>query len=127
MGDDFGKYPVRTELTVLPADDSRDRKLGFVVTEYMGSPVYKRYSDGTINTANTLKAREDIQEGDELAIPWITGGYALMRAKRGEDGKLFAQGDPHIVILCFDEDDRHCWTTGGFINTRGLARLEIKT
>lgn len=118
----------RTEISVLPADQDRP-KLGFTIREYLGSPVYKRYSspDIRINTENTLKDREDVQEGDKLAIPWLTGGYVLMTVKRGEDGELYAQGSHHMAALGFDEDDRHCWTCCGLANLRGVERLALTT
>lgn len=119
--------PVQDDITVLPADDPNRPRLGFIVKEYMGSEVYKRRPDGSVDTEITLKNLDDLKVGDELAIPWLTGGYALMEVHRGEDGKLFAQGQPHIAVLEFDVDDRHCWTCGGIVNTRGLEKLSIST
>jgi hypothetical protein len=45
---------------------------------------------------------------DEGALYWDT--------KPGED--TGTGGD-----LCFDEDDRHCWTTTGAWNKRGLRKV----
>jgi len=103
-----------------------DLTLGWTIKEYHGSPVYKRQPDGSVDTETTFKNLDDLKEGDELAIPWLTGGYVLMTVQRGVYGEVFAQGQPHIAVLEFDKDDRHCWTCGGIVNLRGLERLEIQ-
>jgi hypothetical protein len=112
------------KITFLPADDQNRPKLGFIVKEYIGPEVYKRFPDGSINTEHLLTL-EDVQEGDELAIPWLTGGYVLMKAAKTKTG-FTAHGENHCVILEFDIDERHCWVAGGFVNMKALERLKIQ-
>jgi len=115
--------PAKTEVAVLGADEPK-RTLGWTVREYLGSEIYKRASDGSVNLT-PLTAQEDIQEGIEVLVPWLSGGYMPMTVAIDDDGGFFGRGGSCIAAFEFDTDDRHCWTCGGIINTKGLRKLEL--
>lgn len=59
------KFPVRTEIEVLSVDESKQIKLGFVITEYLGSKCYLASDPNQKPITN----REDLKIGDEL-VAW---------------------------------------------------------
>lgn len=114
-------------LIVLPADNPAQREIGFVVHEYIGSPVHKMGPNAVEPDLEPLMRREDIQVGDVVLIPSLGPGYMKVEVKQGDDGSLYGEADQLIVCFDFDADDRHCWTTGGYISKRGLAKLGLTT
>lgn len=114
-----GRYPVRTELTVLPAAD--DPKVGWTVGHvYSGEEVFKAGAPDV-----SLTRREDLQEGMEIIVATLVGGYRMI-VKRDDDGELYAETANGLTgaFLDFDTDDRHCWTSAMAYNRRALKSLE---
>jgi len=100
-------FPVRTELTVLSADDPNVMTLGFPLREREGGPVGVPV-DGKFHSP--LLAREDLWEGREILIPTLAGPRHAVVA-RDVDGTLYWNAGNLNGNLVFDQDDRHCWTT----------------
>ena len=98
----IGNIPVRTEITVLPADPPGRESIGWTCREYHGTEVFKEGADEV-----PLTKKEDIQPGDKLIVTTLVGRY-LMTAVL-EDGELRADSEGLIADLVFDSDDRHCW------------------
>lgn len=128
------KIPVRTELTVLPADDPNRPPLNWVVKEYNGVPAYRylpEYEENGFSSEDLkpLTAREDLKPGDQILIPALIGGYHRMTIEEGDgslkDGTLMAKTGHSAAFLRFGEDDRKCWVATGMINLRGLAKLSV--
>lgn len=116
-----GKIPVRTELTVLPADDPGNRTIGWIVREYNGTEVYKADAPGTL-----LLNESDIQVGDKLHVQTLVGTY-LMIAYRDEYGVLQAQTETGGMFadLKFNTDDRHCWVSTFAVNAKAVKKLTV--
>jgi hypothetical protein len=113
------KLPVRTELTVLSADDPNQRTIGFVIREYNGTEVYKADAHGT-----TLTNESDIKPGDKLHVQTLVGTYAMTAAK-DEYGVLYAETEPGGMFadLIFNKDDRHCWASTYAVNAKAIKKL----
>lgn len=122
---DSTKIPARTEVTVIPADEPKRLTLGWTVQEYNGVEVYKIDRKAIRVIEEQLVHQHDIQEGVELAVPSLMGGYHAMKVTRDGYGKLFAESAGLVAILEFAKDDRQCWICIGLVNTRGLKGLSI--
>lgn len=119
-------YPSKTDLTVLAADPNT-KPIGFVVREYMGTPVFLYPGeDFKEEDLIPITTRDGLKEGDEILIPGLMGGYHKMTVKGSENG-LSAEGERAIGVLAFGEDDRNAWICGGLINMRGITRLKVDT
>jgi hypothetical protein len=127
------KIPCHSPLTVLSADSSPNPKpLGFVVKEYMGSPVLrskpgvtetKSYAD--IDTETVLRNRDDLKPGDYVFVPSLWGGLMRVQVQVDSYGVLYGEDKDLHVGLEFDADDRHCWTTAGYCNVKGIKKLSV--
>jgi len=95
-------------------------KIGFVVREYIGRPVYKDL-DAEGNPIPLIR-REDLQEGD---IVYAWGGQMQFRIARGEHGHLQGGDGSRTIFLNFAEDDRKCWIAVGVANLKALKKLDI--
>jgi hypothetical protein len=112
-----GAFPVRTELTVLPADPPGRAPLGWTVSCYQGTEVFKEGAPET-----PLTRLEDIRPGDKLIVTTLVGRY-LMTATLDEQHELFADSEGMVADLQFDMDDRHCWVSTYGVNKRAFAKL----
>lgn len=116
---------IRQEITVLPADEPTDRKIGFIVKEYIGSEVYKDLTPGPDGNPVPLRKKgkkEDLQEGD-IAYAW--GGDVKFQVYRGDHGILHGRTGNYTVILEFAKDDRKAWVAGAIVNMKALKKLEL--
>lgn len=118
--------PVRTELTVLPADPPNQQPIGFRCYERQGVEVFR--IDRTLDppvVQEPLTCEGDLQEGMELAVPGLMRGYHVMTVRRDELDGLYAQGETLMAVLRFAEDERHAWVCIGLVNLRGIKKLSI--
>jgi len=116
----FGRYPVRTELTVLSADDPGPEPIGWIVKTYNGTEVY------LISAPEVpLTTKASLQVGSEVLVTTLVGVYQMI-VHQEANGTLYATTGPTVSDLKFDVDDRHCWVSTYAINTRGIARLAVK-
>lgn len=129
------KLPLSTPLTVLHADVP-PVPLGFMVYEYLGGEVYKAKAGVSdpkslddFNMNVPLKNREDLKEGDKIAVRGFFGwGLFTVKVDPSEKGlklKLYGDSQSNIAILLFGEDDRQCWTSCGEVNKRCLDKLQL--
>lgn len=107
-----GRIPIRTELTVLPADPPRE-PLGWVMREYNGTEVFKVGAVGV-----PMTGREDIQPGARVIVTTLVGAFEMTVFE--EDGELWAESAGTVADLKFDTDDRHCWVSTYGVNKRLL-------
>ena len=115
-----GKIPVRTELTVLPADKARSFKLGWKV--YNGFPVYRV---GLLDvTREPLTDRLALRVGDQIAVHWSGERYLNMVVERisEQDGYAVEPNGNWSAGLRFTEDDRLCWVSDGLSNFPGFLK-----
>lgn len=127
--------PVRTELTVLPADDPSKREIGLVIRERNGVEIhkfeegrkYERDEDGRWKDLAPITEEGDLRAGDKILVPGLMGELFVMSVEADKYGALTARGEHLSAVLEFGKDDRHAWVCVGLINLRGLQRLEIRT
>lgn len=130
---EMGQLPIRTEITVVPADDPEMLKIGFKVTEYIGTTVCSAppglSAEQVRNKANWPEGfesepifEEDALQ-DESVVLICNGVYTL---HRGEDGTLHGTSGGMTGFLEYAPDDRNCWVCGGFANLAGIQRLNLK-
>lgn len=101
-----------------------DGSIRWVVKEYSGPELFKRF-DAEENPIS-LKDRIDVQEGDIVYGPWLTGGYVQMTIRLGENGKPYGVTSAGTMApLEFDGDDRHCWVILGYVNPKAVERLVV--
>jgi len=87
--------------------------------KYSFGYVYRFASDGSVDET-PLRGREDIIDGTELAVLGFLGYHYHQMTVKHSEGRFTASNDHLSAILQFDTDDRHCWITTGFINTRAI-------
>lgn len=99
--------------------------MNFVVREYIGPQIYAL--DGVRTILEDLKNEDDVQVGMRVSVPGLCGGYMHVTVRQGEWGGLYGYTDDEKLMVTFEfaKDDRACWVCGGYINTRGLKRLEL--
>jgi len=131
-----GKFPIRQDITVLPADDKpKKMALGWV---YLEGEVVLKDKDGFDGEAEMedilangkpqpfhkerLKNFEDIQNGDTVYSTWYGGETVAMKVEEMDvdevTGKQTAIGrlnDNCYGSLYFNDDLRKCWRCGGFV------------
>jgi hypothetical protein len=114
--------PVRQELEVIPADEPKQLKLGWVIREHIGPEVYLWDSDNQ-PWPHMLRKEGDLKEGDRICFDWEDKGWSY-EVKRDEHDVLYGISHSGQIscALRFDVDDRHCWVAVGFINLRGVRR-----
>jgi hypothetical protein len=120
--------PVRQELEVLSADEPKQLKLGWTITEYIGPEVYKWDERDGKPWPFRLSEEESLKAGDKLCFGWEAEGWSY-EVVEDEYGVLsgISRGGNTSAVLRFDEDERHCWVAMGFINLRSIRKLELKT
>lgn len=129
--------PVRTELTVLPADDPEQRQIGWVVKEYSGVSVGRGPAGLTaeeiLANPDTLMGFElvpitdALRVGDVVLFGGLFGGWHVCTIQEGTGGDPIAvspSGD-FVGFLAFGEDDRNCWACIGGGNLKALQRLNL--
>lgn len=119
----IGKFPIRTELTVLPADPPRE-PLNFVVHIRNGGEVLTM-KDGKLDET-ALTREEDIWVGRAIVVPTLVGFYEAVACQRNS-GEWWWQTPSGGTVgdLVFDADDRHCWTTTFAANARAIKMLDL--
>ncbi len=135
-------FPVRTEITVLSADDCNQAKIGLPMYEVNGVEVHKyvegsepsRDEVGRWQGLESIGDREGIKPGDQILVPDLFGDLLIMRVEADQHGVLSARsqkedGTPGglVAILAFGEDDRDCWACTGLINLKGIEKLELSS
>ena len=109
------------DLTVLPADEPKQLKIGFTIKEYLGSPICKPNAVDVL-----LMKKDDIHVGDTIWAPGL-GGWLEVTVQQDENGHLYGASGKLVAFLEFDQDDRHCWIQTGIANTRALERLTLSS
>lgn len=117
------RFPIRTELTVIPGDDPNQKPIGFKC--YNRNGVDLRRPNGA-----PIKERDELREGDEVLAATFWGD-ALAVVKKNEFGQLLAFSGHTRFLLFFEEEDlgelkARGWVCVGMVNTRALSRLDLK-
>lgn len=134
-----GKLPARQDLTVLPADEPEQRKIGWAVFENVaGADVLKVPTGMT-----TEEAIEALETGGEVAFDIITTemgidagdvvitqglfGYLIGPVHRGKDGLYMRSQGGVIGMLQWNPGLKNPrWTCPGHINAKGIKRIGVK-
>ncbi len=114
----LGKIPVRTELTVVSADDPKAPALGFTVKEYNGGAV-TRVDDRGKELENPVRARDGLKPGNLLIAPTLVGEVRAVVAK-DDVGDLCWVSGGLVGDLEYDEE-RGYWVTTLAINKKLLV------
>lgn len=101
--------PVRTELTVLPADEPKARTIGLPMTTYEGTRI-ARLVNGKLE--EPLCQADDLREGMAIVVTGILGRFEAVVVKNTA-GSLCWKTDRAWGRLEFAIDDRGCWTSPG--------------
>jgi hypothetical protein len=102
-----GRMPIRTELTVLPADPKRDLVLGWTCTEYNGCEVCLPYTKTTINNKNGLRVGMTVLIWDSMLV-------TIRKLK----GNWYWETKDSFGILEYSKDSRKCWTAPNIISKK---------
>lgn len=117
--ENFGSFPIRSELTVFPADDPNQLKLGWAVYELNGGKVYLE-SDPKTN----LSSLDSIKVGDKVLVGTLIG-TVLMTISEINGNEACAETEFSIAPMEFGKDSRNCWTSPILINKKCLNKLSI--
>ncbi len=126
-----GAFPIRNDITVLPADDPNRPILGWVIYEYMGHeltkeafdlPMGKERSRAKEYEASIIRGLDDLKVGDEVFA------YCNMPITITEVNGDTATGEQEhlLMVLEHGKDDRNCWVAGCMINKLCLDRVDFK-
>jgi hypothetical protein len=117
--------PLRTELTVLQADETKDRTLNWVVQEYSGVELHP-IIDG-LPGPYPVPMTEDLVVGRDYTAIGLFSEHLKWTVGKDSYGEFtISCGTSLIGCLQRGGDDRNCWVVTGMINTRGLEKL-VKT
>lgn len=130
-----GNIPVRSEITVLPADSSEGKTLGFRVYESQGAPIGKE-----LDVEGKPLPLTEIRAGDTVFVPGLMGIHT-MKVVHSDDSpdEFFAQhpeGTGAFAILRFDYTWNckidppcrvPCWCVVAWINPRGITKLQKRS
>lgn len=121
-----GAMPIRSEIEILPADECKTFKLGWTCNMYSGSEVFKFCVNGNVIDVPLTK-HSDLKPGTLIYAPTLVGSVKAV-VERDKDGKLIAvsESGKTLILLTFNGDDRHCWTTDCAINVACLTKTEKK-
>ena len=139
------EFPIRHDITVLPADDPKQIKLGWMFFE--GDVILKSkngfYLDFLFDEidVNDTKVRmpkgrlenlDDIKKGDMVYSTWYDEGIVAMKIEDIDSEKQTAMGklnDCCYGNLYFNNDARGCWICGGYmwINKDAIAKFSLGT
>lgn len=121
-----GQIPIRSEITILGADEVKTSTLGWVCQEYSGGEVYGfDVNDCLVETPLTQKS--DMCPGRKISVPTLFG-YVVMEVV-DQDGKLVAMTTTKgtLANLEFSRDDRLCWTSSYAVNLKGIKKHSLST
>jgi len=134
-----GKLPVRTELTVLPADDPKQKKIGFAVYEITaGADVLKVPTGMSIEEAvEALKVggavafgiattETDLEAGDVVITQGLFG-YIIGPVIR-EGNSVYMESESGMIgMLQWNSGlEQPRWTCPGHINSRAIKHTELE-
>ena len=100
----------RTEIEVLPADDPKQIKLGFVIREYNGTTVYLAADE----TESPIQTMDGIQIGDHIMVVTLIGTFHMIVLELKGDTGYACTTEPNnrfYAHLEFGKDERQCWTS----------------
>ncbi len=123
---DVGAFPVRQDITVLPADDPAKLKLGWKIYESIGSPIRRiingegltpeqKYfdnkwprdqEDNPIHHAK-IDSEDGIAEGDEVLVKDIFDYHYEPTTITKRDGKFYAENECRLNALEFRKNIDH--------------------
>lgn len=122
MEDYFGEFPIRTEITIIPANPN-PLQLGFKIYEHNGFEVFLSVEDAEkrnpIFDFSALQVGQTLYANIGYETPSCMGTVAI------DNGKAYIEAGGHIWSLVFSEDDRACWVASGCINKRALEKLNL--
>lgn len=117
----FDKIPVRTELTVISADDP-SYTIGWACQIYSGNEVFLVDADNKV-ISTPLTKKSDLKPGTKICVATLVGDYLMTIESDGHKLSAITDNRGTLAILEFDIDDRHCWTSPGAINMRAIKKL----
>jgi hypothetical protein len=98
-----------------------ENKIDFVCHEYIGMEVWRTGHPGKL-----LTNKDDLKPGDKISTLGLFGEEREMTVKTDGEG-VYAEDEVNMMaVLQFDQDDRHCWVSTGFINKKALEKLTLR-
>lgn len=110
-------FPVKTELTVMSADDPKQKPIGWAVKEYSGGAVSLVSDKGEVTMP--VKDPDGLKEGDLLTAPTLVGNVQAVVA-RDDVGDLCWVSGGFVGDLEYDKE-RGYWITSVAINKKLLV------
>lgn len=124
---EVGQLPLRTELTVMPADDPTRPSIGLVVKEQEGFVISKLVDGKPIE----FQPGEDLTVGQEILVPspFSIGCYFPMTVVEEEGGLygLSTEGSLLAFLQVADDERGAVWVCIGTANAKNLKSLVMKT
>jgi len=126
---------------VLGADEVKPLTLNWTVHEFNGGPIHlydgtapKQDENGEWIGLEKVTEREALKPGTEIITPGMFGELILMTVEADEHGELHGRsqrkdGSPgHLIgLLVYGEDERGIWACVGWVNMKGIKKLELMT
>lgn len=110
---DSPPIPCKTELTVLSADDTKELKLAFIITEYNGCEI-------STPEGNIIKEDQELQIGQQI-VCW--GCLSTVESP----GQARSNSGNSIWFLKRGGDDRKSWICCGSANRKALDKLQLSS
>ena len=143
-----GAFPIRQDITVLPADDPAKLRLGWVVYERMGSPVLRHSKDSDegrqmhigqllrlFYEPHAITKREDLKVGDvvyiynnmPVIVSRVDGDSAVAHnVGRNADGTIWQGTGMWLMSYEHDKNDPEpCWNSGCFISDSAFKAIDF--
>lgn len=127
--DEDYKIPVRTEITVLPADLPNQPLLGWTLKERLGSPI--GHALGPKGRPLPIRVEKDLLPGDTILVPGIEGIHTMVVRDTGEEPyrfiAYFTEEGGSTALLSFGDDASDpCWCVVAWVTGRGTTQMTLE-
>lgn len=150
--DIIGIFPIRSEITVIPADENKNLKLGWKCYEQKGGEIFKASQlnlkdgeeitlkkirelvkpdmeaekEGIFRDIGSLTNFDDIKVGDRIICGGFFGWLLPVISEIDEkDQTAIAEDEGNVYWLEFAKDDRKCWINWGQANKKAIEMINF--
>ncbi len=117
----IGAMPIRTDIEILPADDSSQKAIGWTVEILDGSEVYLESEPLKI-----LESADSIKIGDKVIVTTLFGRSKMTVISVSGNEAMAETSGGSLAPLNFANDSRNCWTNSHVINASLLKNRSVK-